>query len=163
MTVKDIPCSSCYLLQSIKQKDGSFIYSTGYKDGDTVKQDVILFPAPPEKPLIALQLGYLLSKLKERGGDAQFAVFPLDLNEKPLFNKPLGEGKAPIGGKFNAGDYQLSAAEVRYWVGMTVRYEPGKPVVLASLWIGLAGMIITTVGRMLRGGRKTPRNSAPSS
>lgn len=137
-------------LQSIRQKDGSFNYSTGYKDGDTVKPDVILFPAPPEKPLMALQLKYLLSKLKERAGEAEFTLYPLDKDGKPLFKKTVGEGKAPIGGEFAAGEYRLKAAEVRYWVGMTVRYEPGKSIVMASLWVGLAGMILTTMGRMLR-------------
>jgi hypothetical protein len=44
----------------------------------------------------------------------------------------------------------LSVKEIRYWAGMRVAYEPGKPVVLTSLWIGLAGMIITTIGRMFR-------------
>ncbi len=33
---------------------------------------------------------------------------------------------------------------------MNVRYEPGKPIVLASLWVGFAGMLITTIGRMMR-------------
>jgi len=36
---------------------------------------------------------------------------------------------------------------------MIVRYEPGKPIVLTSLWVGLAGMIITTAGRMMRSSR----------
>ncbi len=141
-------------LQSIRQKDGNFKYSTGYRDGDIVRQDIILFPVPPEKPLMAVQLGYVLSKVKERAGEAEFELFPLDGGGKPLFDKLLAKGKAPIGGQFTAGDYHLSAAEVRYWVGMTVRYEPGKPVVLASLWIGLGGMVLTTVGRMLRGRRR---------
>ncbi len=141
-------------LQSIRQKNGSFKYSTGYRDGETVKQDVILFPPPPDKPLVALQLGYILSKLKERSGDAEFALFPLDLNDKPLFNMKIAEGKSPIGNKFAAGNYQILAKEVRYWVGMTVRYEPGNAIVLPSLWVGLAGMMITTIGRILRGRRK---------
>ena len=141
-------------LQSIRQKDGSFKYSTGYRDGDIVRQDVILYPVPPEKPLMALQLGYLLSKVKERAGEAEFEFFPLDGGGKPLFDKPGSKGKAPIGGQFKVGDYHLSPAEVRYWVGMTVRHEPGKPIVLASLWIGLAGMVLTMAGRMLRGRRR---------
>jgi hypothetical protein len=141
-------------LQSIRQKDGSFKYSTGYKDGDSVKPDVIIYPGPPEKPLMALQVGYVVSKLKERAGDALFSAFPLDKDGKPVFAKAPAEAKVPIGGLFAAGEYNITAKEVRYWVGMTVRYEPGKPIVLASLWIGLAGMLITTIGRMLRGRRK---------
>ncbi len=143
-------------LQSIRQKDGSFTYSTGYREGERVMTDVIPFPNSPEKPLFALQLGYTLSKLNERDGVAHFALFPLDKNGKPLYDKPFAQGNAPIGGRYVAGDYQLAPKEVRYWVGMTVRYEPGNFIVLASLWIGLAGMIITTMGRMLRG-RPKPR------
>ncbi len=142
-------------LQSIQQKNGSYNYTTGYRDGETVKQDVILFPPAPEKSLFALQLGYYLSKLEERGGEAGFTLYPLDQKGQPVFDKVLADGKAAIGRRFPAGDYQLSAKEVRYWVGMTVRYEPGNFIVMTSLWIGLVGMIITTVGRMLRGGRKS--------
>lgn len=46
------------------------------------------------------------------------------------------------------GRYFLSAKEVRYWAGISVRYDPGLPIVLTSLWVGLGGMIITTAGRM---------------
>lgn len=141
-------------LQSIRQKDGSFLYTTGYTDGDKVRQDAAPFPAPPAKPLMAVQVDYLLSKLKERAGDVRFLVLPLDQKGIPDYHKPVSEGKAPIGGKLAAGQYLLSAEEVRYWVGMTVRYEPGKPVILASLWAGLSGMIITTIGRMVRGRKK---------
>jgi hypothetical protein len=31
---------------------------------------------------------------------------------------------------------------------MNVRYEPGKPIVLTSLWVALGGLIITFIGRM---------------
>ena len=64
--------------------------------------------------------------------------------------KPIAEGKAAIGEKFTAGDYSLSPKEIRYWVGMRVRYEPGKPIVLTSLWVGFGGMVITFIGRMRR-------------
>jgi hypothetical protein len=63
---------------------------------------------------------------------------------------PLADGTVNIAEKFAFGEHQLFAPEVRYWVAMNVRYNPGKPVVLASLWVGLAGMVITTIGRMMR-------------
>ncbi|MEW6713860.1 MAG: hypothetical protein AB1306_02055 [Nitrospirota bacterium] len=138
-------------LQSIVLGKDRFEYSTGYKDNEgKVNKDVIPFPALPERPLFALKTEYMPSKLKERSGDVWFQVFPLGEDGYPNFNKPLAEGKAAVGETFIAGEYLLTATEVRYWVGMTVRYEPGKPIVLASLWIGLAGMVITTVGRMMR-------------
>lgn len=140
-------------LQSIPQKDGNFRYSTGYRDGEKLTSVPIVFPSPPEKPLMALQVEYLPSKLQERAGDVQFKLFPLDSQDTSAIINPYAEEKVPVGRPVVVGDYVLSAPEVRYWVGMTVRYEPGKPIVLASLWAGLAGMIITTLGRILRGRR----------
>lgn len=137
-------------LQSIMQKDKNYLYTTGYKDEGLVKSGVIPFPAPPEKTLFALQIAYQPSKLKERGGDALFKLFLLDENGMPQTGAAYAEGKAAIGEPFAAGEYVLSAKEVRYWVGMNVRYEPGKPIVLTSLWVGLIGMIITTIGRMVK-------------
>lgn len=138
-------------LQSFKQGKDSFAYSTGYKVNGVLKKDVVPFPAPPEQPYFALQADYVPSKLKERGGEVQFLLHSLDKDGLPLRDKPLAEGKAAIGAPFVAGEYVLTAKEVRYWVGMLVRYEPGKPLVMTSLWVALAGMIITTVGRMVRG------------
>jgi len=137
-------------LQSIKQKNGDYQYVTGFKEKETVEKSVIPFPFSPEKPQFALQVGYLPSKLKERGGDATFQITALDDKGMPRNTAPIAEGKAAIGTVFNAGEYRLSAREVRYWVSMNVRFEPGKPIVLASLWIGFAGIAITTFGRMMK-------------
>ena len=65
--------------------------------------------------------------------------------------KPLAEGTVKLNEKFAVGEHELYAKEVRYWVGMNVLYNPGKPFVLASLCAGLAGIVITTIGRMMRG------------
>lgn len=143
-------------LQSIRQRDENFRYSTAYRDGEKLSPVPIVFPALPEKPLMALQVEYLPSKLQERAGDVQFQLFPLDAQGPSPILKPYADEKVPIGRQVAVGEYVLSAPEVRYWVGMVVRYEPGKPIVLASLWAGLAGMIITTLGRMLRGRRSAP-------
>jgi cytochrome c biogenesis protein ResB len=137
-------------LQSIKQNNDDYLYSTGYRNGGEVKPDFLPFPAPPEHPRFALKVEYVPSKLKERGGVAQFKVYGLDEKGMPDYKKLIADGKTPIGEAFPAGELVISAKEVRYWVGMMVRYEPGKPIVLTSLWIGLAGMIITTLGRMFK-------------
>ncbi len=138
-------------LQSLRQKDNSFLYTTGTKEGP----GSFPFPQGPEKPLFYLQVAYKPSQLKERGGDAIFRIWPTATMEmKHDGAKPLVEGKTAIGEKFDTDGYYLSAKEVRYWVGMTVRYEPGKPIILASLWIALAGMVITTFGRMFKKGGK---------
>ncbi len=141
-------------LQSIKQKDGSFLYGSGYKDGDTVIASPAPFPAAPESPRFALQVTYLPSKLKERAGESQFQINAFDQQGMPDTKNRLAEGKVLIGQTLSVGDDFISAKEVRYWVSMHVRYEPGKLIVLSSLWVGLAGMIITTVGRMLRSRRR---------
>lgn len=139
-------------LQSILQDEKNYLYTIGYKEDGGVKQSPISFPAPPESPRFALQVAYQPSKLKERGGDALFMLSALDDKGKPKNDQPFATGKAAIGESFTAGEYVLSAQEVRYWVGMVVRYEPGKPIVLASLWVGLAGMIITMFGRIFKKG-----------
>jgi len=131
-------------LQSLKQKGDQYLYTTGTKDGP----EGMPFPQDPVKPLFVLQAAYHPAFLKERAGEAVFKVWPLD--EKYYKKKPMVEGRAALGKKIKAGDYYLSLKEVRYWVGMNVRYEPGQPIVLASLWVGLGGMILTFIGRMMR-------------
>lgn len=136
-------------LQSLRQKDESYLYTTGTKEGP----GSLPFPQTPLKPRFALQVAYKPSKLKERGGEAFFTVWPLQKGISSKGEKPLADGKVTVGEKFSAGDYYLAVAEVRYWVGMKVFYEPGKPIVLTSLWAGLAGMVIAFIGRVRRGKR----------
>jgi cytochrome c biogenesis protein ResB len=137
-------------LQSIVLGKDRFEYSTGYSVNGVVTKEVIPFPVSPERPAIALQVEYVPAKLKERAGDVRFLAYPLNADGFPAREKALADGKTAVGEKFKIGDYFIEAKEVRYWVGMLIRYEPGKPIVLASLWIGLGGMIITTIGRMAR-------------
>lgn len=137
-------------LQSIKREDGGFRYVTGFKDGDTIVASEAPFPPPPENPQLTLRVGYIPSKLLERSGEAEFEIYPQDQGAANSAPEPLVKGKVAIGAPFAYGDYLLTAKEVRYWVAMTVRYEPGKPLVLLSLWTGLAGMVITTAGRMIK-------------
>lgn len=137
-------------LQSIRQKDESYLYTTGYKQEGVVKQGVTPFPAPPESPQYALMVEYSPSKLEERGGESLLRIYPLDQTGGPRLDRVISEGKVRIGGSVATDDRLMTFREVRYWVGMLVRYEPGKPIVLTSLWVGLIGMIITTIGRMVK-------------
>lgn len=141
-------------LQSILQKDGRYFNTTGYKSEGVVIPSQFAFPAPPEKPLIALQLAYQPVKLNEREGEVTFQISSLDNKGKPKAGQPLASGTAPVGKSFVAGEYLLSVKEVRYWVGMMVRYEPGKPIVLTSLWMALAGMVFTFFGRIWGKGKR---------
>jgi hypothetical protein len=140
-------------LQSLRQKDGGYLYTTGTKQGTAPFN----YPQEPlAKPLFDLQVTLLPSKLEERGGEVNLQVWPLKSKGSTMPEKPLAEGKVAMGpSTFDTGEYLLSFKELRYWVGMNVRYDPGKPVVLASLWVGLAGMIITTAGRMVRSRRRS--------
>jgi len=141
--------AACIPLQSLPQKDSSHLYTTGTKEGP----GSLAFPQAPLPPLFNLQVAYRTDPKKERAGDAFFRVGQLPMAVARQGQKTPTEGTVAIGAKFDAGDYYLSAKEVRYWVGMNVRYDPGQPIVLWSLWVGLAGMVITTIGRIRRSRR----------
>lgn len=132
-------------LQSLKQNDREYLYTNGTKEGPGIMK----FPQGPATPLIDFNVVYNPAPVKERGGEAVFKVWHLSAGNRPE-ESLRSEGRAAIGVPVKVGEFTLSAREVRYWVAMTVHYEPGKPIVLASLWIGLSGMIISTIGRMMR-------------
>jgi cytochrome c biogenesis protein ResB len=128
-------------------KNRVYLYSTGTKEGP----DIFAFPNEPMPPLFSLQISYSpSSKIKEMGGDISLQVFPLFVPESSQAETTLASGEVPVGGTLAVGDYMLTAKEVRYWVGMSVRHDPGKPFVLTSLWVGLIGMIVTFFGRMIK-------------
>jgi hypothetical protein len=181
-------------LQSFKQKDDSFIYSTGTMAGPGLMD----FPPEKDRTLFGMQLDYFTDSKKDRSGRVRFRVWPSSAKgaghsgSAPAHDSvgaggahtgnpmggggmgaggghtgnpmagggmgmaggqagpPLADGTVNIAEKFAFGEYELFAPEVRYWVAMTVRYNPGKPFVLASLCVGLAGIIITTAGRMFK-------------
>jgi cytochrome c biogenesis protein ResB len=139
-------------LQSVQRSDKSSVYVTGYKEGDKIVASPLNFPVEPEQPKFGLQVAFSKSKVNERSGDVEFQVYRLPDNDSQSIEKPLFVAKKTLNEVVFFDEYQLAAREVRYWVGMSVRYEPGKPIVLTSLWVGLAGMIITTLGRMFRKG-----------
>jgi hypothetical protein len=142
-------------LQSLKQKDDKYLYTTGSRDGP----GSIPYPQEPLQPLYDLQVAYIPTQLKQRAGDTVFQAWPYRPEPPLAGEKPIAEHTVRIGERFKVGAYYLSAEEVRYWVMMMVRYEPGKPIVLASLWVGLSGMIITFIGRLIRGGNQMSANS----
>ena len=134
-------------LQSLRSKeDGSYVYTIGTKDGPTI----INFPTESNKPLLRMNIAYRPDKKVVKTGDIYFDVYPL---AKPEANEPvklLTSGKVAVGTNFDSGNYLLAVKEIRYWSSMTVRYEPGKPIVLASLWVGLFGVTLTTLARMFK-------------
>lgn len=131
-------------LQSFKQEDGSYLYAAGTAAGPTG----FSFPPPPEHPRADLELSFRPNTVVERAGDVRFRVWPLGRSGVPVTERA---GEVPVGGHFEAGDLTLSPREIRYWVGMNVRHDPGLPVILASLCFGLAGMVMTFAGRVRQG------------
>lgn len=134
-------------LQSLKQEDGSYLYTSGTAAGP----GSFSFPHDTMEPLFSLQLAYYPDPRKERAGEVHFKVWPAGAGHV-IWENPLAEGKAAIGETFDAGGFYLSMNEVRYWASMNVRHDPGLPIILSSLWVGLGGITLTTIGRLRRGG-----------
>ncbi len=132
-------------IQSLRRTEKTYFYTTGTAKGPGPMQ----FPQSPEKPLFNLQFEYHPDPKKDREGGVFFQVWPY-AEHGAQQEKELFKGKAAFGEKVQAGDYQLSMEEVRFWAGMTVRYNPGQPLILASFWIGLGGITLTMLARLRR-------------
>jgi hypothetical protein len=131
-------------LQSLKQPNGDYLYATG----STTEPQSFPFPPPPEHPRAELLLTFRPNTVADRTGDVGFQVRTLGADGK---NAAERGGKVTVGETFDAGEFALAPREVRYWVGMSVRYDPGLDVILASLCSGLAGMVLTFLGRVRQG------------
>lgn len=130
-------------LQSYKQNDETFRYATGTKEFTAGMP----FPQKPQTPMFNLLTVYNPSKFAERSGDVEFTVRSRGSEQSDVV---LAQGRTAVGSLFDLGAVQLSPREVRYWVAMQVTYEPGQPLVLYSLWAGLVGVSMTTLGRIFR-------------
>jgi hypothetical protein len=143
-------------LQSLPKGQGAVLYTTG----TSTEPGAFLFPPPPNPPALLLQIGYVPDDSKERGGQVEFFTWPVpSAGGKHAAAEAATEeagrsGRVAIGRTFDAGEALLEAREVRYWVGMTVRRDPGLLAILTSLWAGLAGMTMTFVGRILQDGKR---------
>lgn len=133
-------------LQSLMQNNSkNHFYTSGTKEG----AGILAYPQQPLQPLFDLNVSYYPDPNIERGGEAEFRTWP-HLADLKHADKPNAEGRAAIGAKYRVGDYELAVKEVRYWTAMTVRYEPGQPIVMVSLWVALFGVTLTTLARMLK-------------
>lgn len=131
-------------LQSFAQADGSYLYATGTSRGAAT----FPFPPPPDHPRASIFMSYRPNTVKERAGEVTFQIPSADAHGA---SSPERKGRVAVGEAFDAGEFTLTPREVRYWVGMNVRYDPGLPVILASLCAGLGGMLLTFVGRIRQG------------
>jgi hypothetical protein len=140
-------------LQSLEQKNGAYLYTTGTKEGP----GDFPFPQPPMKPLFGLQFAYRPDLNEDRSGMIFFHVWPLSANiRQGQEEKPFAEGKAAVGEKFRAGDYYIEAREVRYWASMQVLYDPGQWIILSGFWAGFSGLMLTWSGRLWRHSQDRP-------
>ncbi len=159
-------------LQSLPRGKDAYLYTTG----SSTEPGSFMFPPPPAPTALLLQVGYVPDQKEDRAGQVEFFTWKPDgtgaaapatgpaasatgPGQHPVTgeNRPAASGKVPVGGVFDAGEYKLEAREVRYWVGMTVRRDPGLLVILTSLWAGLAGMTMTFAGRIWQDSKREKR------
>lgn len=138
-------------LQSFKQKDKSLLYVTGTKQDGPGSIDFPQIQNMP--PLFKIQFTYHLPKLKNGIAKASFKIWEYSKDKKNGQGRLVYEGTAAMGQNVVFSDHALSMQEVRYWASMDVRYNPGLPLILTSLWIGLGGIILTTVARLINNKR----------
>ncbi|HWR73056.1 MAG TPA: hypothetical protein VN604_07790 [Nitrospirota bacterium] len=128
-------------LQSIKQKDGTYLYRSGTTDA----LGSFNFPdGPGFSPVFRLQTVYHPDKIKKRVGEISFQVWKARSHGQES-SEELFNGKATFGERIKAGDYMLSMDEVRYWTSMNLIHHPGLNFIYASFWIALGGLILNLV------------------
>jgi cytochrome c biogenesis protein ResB len=133
-------------LQTFMLKNNTYLNTSGSKEGP----GSFWFPQKPEKTLLDIQAAYRPDLKKDRAGEVEFQVRPHSGDTVEHDKGAYKESKSPIGTKLDVGDYYLSAKAVHYWAGLRVVYEPGQPIVLSSMWVGLSGLFITFYGRIRR-------------
>lgn len=141
-------------LQSYPQQDGTYVYATG-----TATEHGAI-PFPPDEPRALVFLTYRPNTVQERAGDVAFQVMPLHAGGEAGSARV---GTVAVGAPFDAGDFVITPREIRYWVGMNVRRDPGLGIVLASLSLGAVGMFMTLAARVRHGGggRRSEYNAPP--
>jgi hypothetical protein len=151
-------------LQSLPRGPGSTLYVTGAQERPTS----FPFPPPPAAPALLLQVSYVPHEKRDRDGQVVFDTWPVSELQGERGGAGHGgvpvSGQVPVGGRFEVGEHVLEAREVRYWVGMRVRHDPGLMVILTSLWAGLAGMTMTFTGRVwqdVKRGQRETKDQAP--
>lgn len=131
-------------LQSIGQKDGTFLY----RSGSAAAPGSFNFPQDPALPAVfKLRTVYHPDKIKKMSGEVSFQVWPIvhGKDTEGQEEKELFKGKAAFGERVKAGDFLLSMEEVRYWTSMNVIYRPGLDLVFGSFWIMLGGLTLTII------------------
>lgn len=137
-------------LQSIEQKDGTYLY----RSGSAAAPGSFKFPQDPQlPPVFSLQATYYPDKVKKRAGEVFFQARPIvhGKDTEGQEEKELFKGKAALGKTVKAGDFFLSMEEVRYWTSMKVIYRPGSVIIFSSFWLGLGGITLSVILKMAKG------------
>lgn len=128
-------------LQSIKQKDGTYMY----RSGSAAVPERFDFPQAPDLPAIfKLQTAYYPDPKEIRSGEVTFTVWKNDQRTRGP-SEELFSGKAGIGERVKVGRYFLSMDEVRYWTKINISYQPGLPFIFGSFWLTLGGLILNFI------------------
>lgn len=131
-------------LQSYAKADGTYKYATGNASTEVA----FTFPPPPEQARADVHLEYRPSTVKDRDGEVTLTVTPL---AGAASHPQERVGRVVVGAPFDVEDLSLTPKEIRYWVGMDVRHDPGLALILGSLCFGLGGMALILVGRVRQG------------
>lgn len=132
-------------LQSIKQKDETYLY----RSGTAAAPGSFEYPKDPGLPvLFRLMTIYHPDKVKKRTGEVSFQVWGYDSHSRESYNE-LFKGKAAFGEKVKAGDFFISMEEVRYWTRMKLSYRPGLAMIFSSFWISFGGLTLTIILKIM--------------
>ena len=134
-------------LQSIPQenKENKYLYTTGTAS----EAGSIPFPPYPTAALFNVQIVYHLPIKVDGVKRVSFRVWQRNPGAPDATGKELLQGEAALGEKIAVGDYVLSMKAVRYWASLDVHYSPGLPLILSSFWVGLGGIALTTITRIV--------------
>ncbi len=131
-------------LQSIQQKDGTYLY----RSGTALVPGSFNFPQEPDIPaLFRLRTTYHPDKANKMTGEVSFQIWPIAHGEETdgREEKELFTGRAAFGERVRVGEYLLAMDEVRYWSSMNVIYRPGLPFIFGSFWVSFGGLVLNLI------------------
>jgi hypothetical protein len=144
-------------LQSIMQKDGTYLYRSGTANAP----GSFNFPQDSGLPAVfRLQTVYYPDKIKKMAGEVSFQVWKANNEAKPgapESSEELFKGKAAFGERVKVADYLISMDEVRYWTSINLIYRPGLKLIFGSLWVAFGGLILTLILKSGIGSKKKVR------
>ncbi|UCG49366.1 MAG: cytochrome c biogenesis protein ResB [Phycisphaerales bacterium] len=87
-------------------------------------------------------------KLRKTGDEPENPLLLVETEGQP--GHVLSRERLPKGGSIDVGRYTLSFTDLRRWASFRIVADPGYPVVLASLWLGVAALLLRYVPDLWR-------------